>query len=182
MRQEQSNILSNRAKDLLPTLDNEKSRKAYLESHIRMFLANQIRAMRGDESQEEFGDEIHKPQSVVCRLENIETAKSIPSLLEIANAKGVALLVKFVDFATYLQLTNEFSDETLAPKSYDSKDIESLIRPSTMQILSIPARETVELVLHQNGATIRNPANDDIRVFHTAWKTAQTFQVRENRQ
>jgi hypothetical protein len=58
----------------------EKFRKHYFARQLKVFLAAQIRALRGDRTQTEFGRLIGKPQSVVARLEKKVMARSISRL------------------------------------------------------------------------------------------------------
>ncbi len=128
MKQELSNIISHKLKHLIPQLENDEFRESYINVQTRILLANQIRALRGDKSQEEYSHIINKPQSVVSRLENPDAAKSIQSLEEIANAHKVALLVKFVDFSTYILETSVYGDDELAPPPYNKDDVSNALR------------------------------------------------------
>ncbi|MEI7668532.1 MAG: helix-turn-helix transcriptional regulator [Pseudomonadota bacterium] len=127
MTQEQLNIISHRVERLAPQLEKQKFRESYLESNIVSFLSNQIRAMRGGKSQKEFGEFLGKPQNIVSRLENPDSPKSIQSLLDIAHAHKVALLVKFVDYPTYLRETSDISDLSLVPATYNQAKVNEMI-------------------------------------------------------
>jgi transcriptional regulator with XRE-family HTH domain len=103
-------------------------RGGYLAHHLRVFLADQIRALRGEQSQREFGELIGKPQSVVSRLEDEDYGKlSLQTLIDIATKLDIGLLVRFVDFPTFLRETNDFSDEASAPASYDRVAINQML-------------------------------------------------------
>lgn len=56
-------------------LDSREFRASYMAPGLRAYLADQIRALRGNRSQREFGRLIGKPQSVVSRLENEDYGK-----------------------------------------------------------------------------------------------------------
>jgi hypothetical protein len=113
-------VFSPRILRLAQKLKNAAYRKAYLGSHIRQFLARQIREMRGEMSQKDFGDKIGKPQNVVSRLEDASYGKwTLSTLLEIANKLDRALIVRFVDYSTFLNFTDDQSDAAANPEPYD---------------------------------------------------------------
>ncbi len=88
--------------------------------NLRAFLADQIRALRGDMSQQEFGRLIDKPQSVVSRLEDEDYGKvSLQTLIDVATKLDIGLVVRFVDFPTFLCATSDFSERAVAPAPYD---------------------------------------------------------------
>jgi len=103
-------ILSKTFKD---KLTNRKYRAAYVEETVRTSIAYQIRAMReqrDDMSQAKFGQLIDKPQSVVSRIEDPDYGKhTLQTLLDIASALDVALIVKFAKFPKFI---DEFRDVT----------------------------------------------------------------------
>jgi transcriptional regulator with XRE-family HTH domain len=87
--------------------------------HLKAFLADQIRGLRGDMSQAEFGRLIGKPQSVVSRLEDEAYGKvTLQTLLDIAEKLDIALVVRFADHATFLDATRDFSDNAVAPRAF----------------------------------------------------------------
>jgi hypothetical protein len=129
---ESVNTISRRAAELGASFDEggPKFRASYMAHHLRAFLADQIRALRGDQPQREFGVLIDKPQSVVSRLEDEEYGKvSLQTLIDVATKLDIAIVVRFVDFATFLRITSDLSDHAVAPRPYDStvrKEIERL--------------------------------------------------------
>lgn len=111
---------SHRSVSLWKKFCNKKYRDGYVSSHVKKFLAHQITALRGEKSQTEFGEIIGKPQSVVCRLENPNYGKySLQTLLDVASKLNLALIVRFVDFPTFLKGTSDFSVEAVRPAAYD---------------------------------------------------------------
>src|SRR6516162_7412090 len=84
----------------------EKFRKSYFARQLKIFLAAQIRALRGDRTQTQFGELIGKPQSVVARLERESYGKvNLQTLIDIATKLDIALVVRFVSFPTFLEMT-----------------------------------------------------------------------------
>jgi hypothetical protein len=103
-------------------------RGSYLAHHLRIFLADQIRALRGDRSQREFGELIDKPQSVVSRLEDEDYGKlSLQTLIDIATKLDIGLLVRFVDFPTFLWNTNDFANHVSAPAPYNREAVNQML-------------------------------------------------------
>ncbi len=99
-------------------------RDRYVEAHSKQFLARQIRELRGQQSQAEFGDVIGKAQTIVSRLENPYYGKwNLSTLFDVAAKLNRAVIVRIVDFPTFLRLTEDLSDEAAAPLSYDDNDV-----------------------------------------------------------
>jgi hypothetical protein len=108
-----------RTERLSEQFKKEKFRKSYFARQLKVFLAAQIRALRGDRTQTEFGELIGKPQSVVARLERESYGKeNLQTLIDIATKLDIALIVRFVNFSTFLEWTKDYSQEALAPQSY----------------------------------------------------------------
>lgn len=119
---------SRRIARLAPKLGDEGYRHAYLAQQLRAFLANQIRSLRGERSQGAFGKLIGKPQSVVSRLENeMYEGIGLQTLIDIARKLDIALLVRFVDFPTFLKGTEDYSPRALAPDAYKQDAIDALV-------------------------------------------------------
>ena len=105
-------------------------RHAYVASHTRQFLARQMRELRGkDLSQSEFGDRIAKKQTVVSRLENPNYGKwTLQTLLDIARGLDIAVLVRFVDFPTFLRSTREMSSSAARPVAFHQAAVDEVAR------------------------------------------------------
>jgi transcriptional regulator with XRE-family HTH domain len=102
-------------------------RHAFMATQLKAFLSDQIRALRGGLTQREFGDKIGKPQSVVSRLEKqFDRHVSIQTLIDIAVKLDIAVIIRFVDFPTFLRYTEDYSDNALAPRCYDQAAIDLL--------------------------------------------------------
>lgn len=108
------------SKRLLERLTNKRYRAAYVEENVRTGIAFQIRTLRGEMSQADFGKKLGKPQSVVSRLEDPDYGKlSVQTLLEVAAALDIALLVKFASFPDFIQQTRDVSPAGLSVPAYD---------------------------------------------------------------
>jgi hypothetical protein len=111
---------SRRENSLAEKFRNKAYRDAYVASHTRRFLARQMRKFRGEKSQAEFGEMIDKRQTVVSRLEDANYGKwTLQTLFEVASKLDIAVIVRFVDFSTFLKLTSDMSDEVSRPPAYD---------------------------------------------------------------
>jgi hypothetical protein len=104
-------------------LRDKAYRDAYVESHIRIGIPYQIAALREQDdrrwSQAELGRRVAKPASVICRLEDPQYGRlTIRTLLELASAFDVALLVKFVSFSRFLDEFEDVSPEGLQVASF----------------------------------------------------------------
>jgi transcriptional regulator with XRE-family HTH domain len=133
---------SPRISNLGPELSDPGFREAYFTSQLKTFLADQIRALRGDRAQAEFGRIIGKPQSVVSRLENETYGQlSLQTLIDIANKLDIALLVRFVDWPAFLRLTSDYSAAAIAPPSFDYAEIEQLVREEERKARTLKLQE-----------------------------------------
>ena len=107
---------------VLNDLKDKEARDAYVEGHARAGISYQIKAMRDSRkwSQEDLGREMgDKPQSTIARLENPDYGRlSVSTLLEIASAFDVALLVRFVAFGEILDRLQNMSLDELSPPNY----------------------------------------------------------------
>ena len=93
-------------------------RDGYLEANVRSGIALQIRALRekAGMSQGDFAENIGTKQSVVSRLEDPQYGRvSVNTLLRIAQARDVALLVRFVDYPQFLRVAADMSPSALCP-------------------------------------------------------------------
>jgi transcriptional regulator with XRE-family HTH domain len=93
-------------------LRDKAYRDAYIEAHVKIGIPHQIRALREQEgrkwTQGELAKRSKKSRTVISRLEDPEYGRhTIRTLLELASAFDVALLVKFVSFS---RLLKEFAD------------------------------------------------------------------------
>lgn len=118
-----------RLRVLAENMKNKRYRDAYVSSHTRHVLAQQMRQFRGDLSQQEFGKLIDKRQTVISRLENPSAgAWQLRTMLEIARKRDVAVLCRFVDFPTFLKYADDLSEESLAPLPYDESEVDAFVQ------------------------------------------------------
>ncbi len=114
-------MIATLTKKLLDKLTRKTYREAYVEENVRTWIAYQIRALREARgwSQKKLAEVLGKPQSVLSRIEDPDYGKlSIQTLLEVAAAFDVALLVQFADFPEFINRTEDVSPEALNRESY----------------------------------------------------------------
>ena len=105
-----------------------------------------MQALRGQTGliQTEFADQVNKPQSVISRLENTEYGKvTVQTLLEIACALDVALLVRFVSYPEFLDRTKDMSPRGLRVENV----YQSINAVGIGQALRLPPSQTQEAVV-----------------------------------
>jgi hypothetical protein len=122
---ERDPVASHRFLSLAEKFHDKRYRDGYVAAHTRGVLARQMRNFRGQLSQADFAAKIGKQKTVVSRLENpAYSGWSLRTMLEIARKENVAVLVRFVDFPTFLGFTDDMSDESLHPHAYDQTAID----------------------------------------------------------
>ena len=108
----------------LKKFEDSEYRASYLEGSVRSGISYQIKALRAkdDLTQKGFADAIGTTQSVVSRLENPDYGKvTVQTLLDIAIARDVALVVRFVDYPTFFGFADRMAEDDLQPASvYES--------------------------------------------------------------
>lgn len=162
---------------MLKKLQNKSFRHAFLASNTRRGIAYQLRAMRGKRTQGQIGKLLGKPQNVVSRLEDPRYGKvSVQTLIEVANAYDVALLVKFVSYGRLVAETENLSHEALNPFSYEaeSKLVESDLRRVYQQDLQLtklesPASDSQQYSRRRSDAAVTNQESNVAKVYSTSW-------------
>jgi transcriptional regulator with XRE-family HTH domain len=113
-----------KSRRLLTKMLSKRYRDAYVAENVRTGIAYQIRALRqqrGPMSQKDLGRLTGKPQCVVSRLEDPDYGRfTLQTLLDVAAAFDVALLVQFVSHDEFLRRTRDVSPEALEVPSFAS--------------------------------------------------------------
>jgi hypothetical protein len=122
---ERNLVASHRFLSLAEKFHDKRYRDGYVAAHTRGVLARQMHNFRGHLSQADFAAKIGKQKTVVGRLENpAYSGWTLRTMFEIARKQNVAILVRFVDFPTFLGFTDDMSDESLHPHAYDQAEID----------------------------------------------------------
>lgn len=124
---------SHRLTRLAPKLADKAYRNSYVAHQTRQFLARQVRKLRGDKSQTEFGELLGKPQSVVSRLEDPNYGKwALQTLFDVAASLDRAVIVRIVDYPTFLRFTSDMTDAAARPKAYEQDAVDSLAQETSV--------------------------------------------------
>ncbi len=97
------------------------------------------------------GKKLGMTQSVVSRLEDENYGKlNAQTLIDIAKRLHLGLVIKFVDFPTFLKLTDDMSERALRPDPFDEQSLNKLIDTradaSPMTTTDAVPAETVETI------------------------------------
>jgi hypothetical protein len=126
---------SHRLMSLAEKFHDKRYRDGYVAAHTRGVLARQMRNFRGDLSQADYATKIGKQKTVIGRLENPAYGGwSLRTMREIAQKENVAVLVRFVDFPTFLGFTDDMSEESLHPRAYDQSEVDFFAEYQSGQI------------------------------------------------
>ena len=117
-----------RLSSLVEKFSDKACRDLCIASHTRRFLARQMRKFRGNKSQSEFGNLIGRRQTVVSRLEDPNYGKwTLQTLFAVARKLNVAVVVRFVDFPTFLTFTEDMSENASDPKEFNQNDLDKML-------------------------------------------------------
>lgn len=119
-------MIATLSKKLIEKLMRKSYRDEYVAENVKTGIAYQIRALRDQRgwSQKVLAAEMDKPQSVVSRMEDPDYGKlSVQSLLDVAAAFDVALLVKFVSLPEMIIKTRDVSPKALEADSFDEAQL-----------------------------------------------------------
>lgn len=137
---------STRREQLVSSLADREYREAFVADQIRLGVPLQIKALREDRewSQDYLGKQMQPPmvQESVWRIENPHRANvTIATLLRVAAAFDVALIVRFAPFSELLDSTPWLSGrEGVVPSYAEDNGLHS-----TIQIVDTVAGEDVQV-------------------------------------
>jgi transcriptional regulator with XRE-family HTH domain len=141
---------------LARNLGDPEFRQGYLEDQVRTNIAFQIHALRNQRgwTQQELAEEADKPASGISRLEDPDYGKvSLTTLLEIAEALDVALLVQFVEWDDWLERMADVSPAGLQKRSFNLSRLIARTRPLHPLMQQVPDKTSEAL-----GGAFRRPS------------------------
>ena len=100
---------------------SEDYRTSYMSGRVRTSIALQIRQLRetSSMSQADLADRIGTRQSAISRLENTEYGRaSVQTLLDIANALDVALIVRFGSYDEFVSQHGNMAPNALSAETF----------------------------------------------------------------
>ena len=116
-------MLVSLTKRLFEKLQRRSYRAAYVAEHVRTGIAFQVRTLLQQRGwrQKQLAKEMGKPASVISRLVDPDYGKqNVQTLLEVAAALDVALLIQYVSFSEFLHRTRDVSPSALRADSFNA--------------------------------------------------------------
>jgi transcriptional regulator with XRE-family HTH domain len=116
--------------------DDKELRDEFVADQVRSRIGLMVRAMREQQSrgwtQKELGEAMGgKPQSVVSRIEDPDYGKhSLQTLLEVAAALDVPLMVDFPEWEDWLRRTKTVRKSDLERRSFDAEHLIAQTKPT----------------------------------------------------
>jgi len=99
---------------------DKRYRDAFLASQVRRMIPKQVRAIRDAQgmTQQELADAAHTTQTVISRIEKGSGSGNltIKSLLNLASALDVALVIRFEPIDRLIEFTENLSSNDIAPR------------------------------------------------------------------
>lgn len=117
------NTNSTKRQQVANSLRDKEYRDAFVAEHVRAGIALQFQEMREDRgwTQAELGQRAGMVQERISVIENPDAGQpSVNTLLRLASAFDVALIVRCVPFSQLVEWAAGLTHENLAPPSFDA--------------------------------------------------------------
>jgi len=116
--------VSERLKTISKLKESNSSRAAYIKAKLSVLIPSQIKALRLKSSTPRQGDLAEAAEMKQSRVSAMETPGAVnfnlETLVRVASALKVGLVVKFVSFSEMLQWENAFSQDAFSVQTIDS--------------------------------------------------------------
>lgn len=151
---------------LLEEIKDPEYRRALVEGHAKDTIAFQIRQLRKAEGweQRDLAEKLGNPklQPMISRYENPDYGRySITTLLQLAAAFDVALVVRFAPYSELLEWDLNATNQVLAPASYrNDAGLVALAGQAHQHRCSMPRMDTANTAGNPNSARVSGN-NDD---------------------
>ena len=136
--------------EFLQELAEDDFRQAFIADQVRTNVAFQIKALRDQRgwTQKELAEKVDKPANSISRLENPDYGKlTLTTLVEMANAFDVALLVQFVEHDDWLNRMEDVAPSALRKRSFNLARLLALARASRQGIEQTTQQPSLEHIL-----------------------------------
>jgi transcriptional regulator with XRE-family HTH domain len=175
--------------ELLDELEDREYREAFVEAHAKDTVAFQIRNLRkaNDWEQRDLAEKLGNAalQPMISRYENPDYGRySITTLLELAKAFDVALVVRFAPYSELVEWDWQTNSSTLAPRAYSKDKKLSTLRksadtPGQLASFPPPRRKTNDPEKKLGNRALNKPSQQPERenLFTTSPNTADRKQA-----
>lgn len=122
---------------------DEEFRYAYMAAQLRARISVEMKAMRANEgwSQADLGEVLDTPQPVISRMEKRDgPPPAFQTLLSIARAYGVGLIIDFVPYVEWLRRTADLSPANTTPHRFAPDDLAEITETDISASVSEPDR------------------------------------------
>lgn len=112
---------------LLRKLRDKEYRHEFLSASVRGGVAYQMQSLRRQDgsSQQRFSAKVGKTQTQISRLEDTEyPGCTVQTLIDVASALGIGLVIKFVSLDVMLRETEDSSDSAFAVVPVDQMELD----------------------------------------------------------
>lgn len=146
-------------------LESKNFRHAYMNDHIRIGIATQIKLLRikAGMTQADLADAIGSKQAVISRLEDPDGGSvNLSTLLKIAKAFDVSLISKFVPFSKFLDEAKKITPAELTATNF-TEEYTKIQEDSVKSVLSFITQFDVKpatKIGYQITNDITHPADD----------------------
>jgi transcriptional regulator with XRE-family HTH domain len=116
--------MSERFRTISRLLKDVKYRGSYVRTKLAVVVPSQIRALRGDLTQQELAELAGMKQSRISAIETPGAVNfNLETLVRLASALGVGLWVEFVSYSEMLRRENKYSQDsfTVVPVGEDKE-------------------------------------------------------------
>lgn len=111
--------------DLIVLLQDKDFRDSWMGAKVIELIALQVRGLRIGRgmSQKQFAEFIGSDQPTLSNLELGKSSPNLDTLLKIAKACDVALIVSFTSWREFIKFTQEFNVTTFRVPSFDEENL-----------------------------------------------------------
>lgn len=155
-------------------LKNKELRNKFLADQMKIGLRYQLRSLRDSQglTQKDLADLIGTKQSVISRLERNAARVSIPTLLEIAEALDVGVVVRFESIDTIIDWYSEPTQKKMTPRKSEDvlTEIENraaLNRKEDRDFLQIGQPEPIDIGKTENEVLYEDKYKSLEQVIHS---------------